>query len=78
MISAQGLPWQSRNSAFLANGSVEHFDSYAATTVWDGRDPTILIQAIDGVPLLGMALLVGHDLRVRVAAGGIVEVEPIP
>ena len=77
-IANLGLPWRSRSSAILANGSVVHFDIHVATIVWDGLSRTILIQAVDNVPLLGMALLVGYDLRARVTVGGMVQVEAIP
>src|SRR5713226_7638556 len=78
LIASLGLPWRSRSSAILANGNVEQFDIYTATIVWDGMPRPILIQAIDNVPLLGMTLLVGYDLRVRVTVGGIVQIEAVP
>jgi predicted aspartyl protease len=77
LIASLGLAWRSRTTAVLANGSIEQFDLYAAT-VWDGVPRSILVQAIDTAPLLGMALLAGYDLRIRVAAGGSVEIEAIP
>jgi clan AA aspartic protease len=78
VIANLNLPWRSRSSAVLANGNVVQFDIYTATINWDGVPRSILIQAIDNVPLLGMALLAGHDLRARVAAGGVVEIEAVP
>jgi clan AA aspartic protease len=78
LIAGLGLSWRSRSSAILANGSVESFDIYAATVVWDGVPRPILIQAIDTAPLLGMALLVGYDLSARVEVGGSVRIELIP
>jgi clan AA aspartic protease len=78
LIISLGLPWRSRSSAILANGLVEEIDIHAGTIVWDGISRPILIQALDNVPLLGMALLVGHDLRARVAEGGLVQIEAVP
>jgi predicted aspartyl protease len=78
LIATLGLTWRSRSSAILANGAVEQFDVYTATVIWDGTPRRILVQAIDTPPLLGMALLVNHDLRVRVQAGGAVEIEAVP
>lgn len=78
LIANLGLPWCSRSSAILANGNVEQFDLHTATIVWDGMARPILIQAIDNVPLLGMALLVGYDLRARVTVGGVVQIEAVP
>jgi clan AA aspartic protease len=78
LIASLGLVWRSRTNAILANGSIQQFDLYAAMVVWDGVPRSVLVQAIDTMPLLGMALLVGYDLRVRVAVGGRVEIEAIP
>ena len=78
LIASLGLPWRSLGGAVLANGSVEQFDVYAATVVWDGTPRRVLVQAIDTAPLLGMALLVGYDLRARVIDGGAVAIEAIP
>jgi clan AA aspartic protease len=78
LISNLNLPWDSQCDAILANGSIEQFDLYSATILWDGNTRRILVQSIDTTPLLGMELLVGYDLRVRVVIGGIVEIEAIP
>lgn len=78
LIAGLGLTWRSRGQAMLANGNVEQFDIYAATVVWDGTPRRVLVQAIDTAPLLGMALLVGYDLRARVIDGGAVAIEAIP
>ena len=77
LIASLGLRWRSRSNAILANGKVEEFDIYVATVVWDSAERQILIQAIENVPLLGIAMLVGYDLRVRVLAGGRVEIQAV-
>jgi clan AA aspartic protease len=77
LITRLGLPLRSRSSAILANGHIEEVNIHVGTVIWDGAPRTILIQAIDNIPLLGMALLANHDLRVRVATGGIVEIEAV-
>lgn len=78
VIAHLGLPWLSREEAILANGAVEEFDIYAATVVWDGVARRTLVQAVEAVPLLGMTLLVGYDLRARITVGGLVQIEAIP
>lgn len=78
VIAALGRPWHSRGRAVLADGTIQQFEVYAATVPWDGVPRRILVQAINAVPLLGMALLAGHDPRARVTAGGRVEIEAIP
>jgi clan AA aspartic protease len=78
VIANLGLLWISRESGGLADGTVVQFDLYVATVVWDGVVRPILVQAIGTTPLLGMELLIGYDLRIRVAVGGLVEIEAIP
>lgn len=78
LITHLRLPWRSRSSAVLANGQVVQFDVYTATIVWDGQPRQVLVQSIDNAPLLGVALLAGHDLRVRVLVGGLVQIEAVP
>jgi clan AA aspartic protease len=77
-IKSMGLSWRSRSSAILANGNIEEFDIYVATVIWDGNARQILVQAIENVPLLGMSLLMGYDLRARVVVGGSVQIEAMP
>ncbi len=55
LIARLGLPWRSRSSAILANGHVEQIDIHVGTIIWDGTSRSILIQALDNVPLVGMA-----------------------
>lgn len=78
LTSILGLPWRSKTSATSANGNVMHVDVYVATIIWDGKPKSLLIQAIDNAPLLGMSLLIGYDLRASVKLGGSVELEVIP
>lgn len=78
LISSLGLTWVMRGSATLANGTTEQFDVYAAEVVWDGATRLILVAALSTAHLLGMNLIVGYDLRARVAIGGSVQIEAIP
>lgn len=78
VILSLGLPWISRGTAILANGNVVQFDIYAGKVIWDGNPRSILIQSVDTVPLLGMALLIDYDIRARMKVGGLVEIEKVP
>ena len=51
---------------------------HQATVIWDSVMRFILIQASDSVPLVGLGLLKGYDLRVRFNDGGLVELEKVP
>lgn len=70
VITDLGLPWRTRGTVILANGSEDQFDIYAATIGWDGSRRNILVEAADTDPLVGMALLKGYDLHLQVVAGG--------
>jgi predicted aspartyl protease len=78
VIAALGLTWKSNTTGILADGSLKQFDNYSATIIWDGKQSTILVQAIENVPMLGLPLMIGHDLRARFAINGRVEIEAIP
>jgi len=75
-IENLGLAWRSRSSAVLATGQIEEFDVFAATIMWNDGLRNVLVQAIDNVPLLGMRLLAGFDLKIQVVSGGVVEIAP--
>ena len=78
IIASLQLPWLAPGRVQFADGRVEWIDYHKVTVVWDGVDRQIRVQAIEGAPLIGMAMLTGYDLRVRVAVGGNVEIEAIP
>ena len=78
VIAAFGLPWRTRGTVILANGSEDQFDIYAAVIRWDGTPRHILVEAADTDPLVGMALLTGYDVHIQVAEGGTVTIEALP
>jgi len=78
VIAALGLPWRSRGLVILANGTEDQCDIYVATVIWDGTPRNILVEAAETDPLVGMALLYGHDVRMQVVQGGRVSIEALP
>jgi clan AA aspartic protease len=77
-IAALGLARQSGSGAVLGDGSVRHFDVYAAEVEWDGVWRPVLVSAIGDEVLMGMRLLAGHEVRIAVVPGGAVEIKPLP
>ena len=77
LISSLQLLWVIELPVRFGDGRVESIDHYEATVVWDGGERVIDVHALDGDILIGMALLSGYDLRVRVAVGGEVQIEAI-
>ena len=78
IIASLGLPWRTRGSVMLTNGTEDQCDIYTATVIWDGRQRNILVEAADTDPLIGMALLYGHDVRMQVIEGGSVIIQTLP
>jgi clan AA aspartic protease len=78
VIASLGLRWRTRGLVMLANGTEDYCDIYVATVIWDGSPRNILVEAADTDPLVGMALLYGHDLHMQVIEGGRVVIELLP
>jgi predicted aspartyl protease len=77
LIRALGWQWCGRALAVMADGRDEVCDVYAGTIVCDGHARRVETEAVDANPLVGMALLRGHDLHVRVLPGGAVTIAPV-
>jgi clan AA aspartic protease len=78
LIAALGLSWLSRQPGILADGSVDIFDVYAATVMWDGQPRVVEVEAADIEPLVGMGLLAQYSLRIDVLSGGVVTITALP
>ncbi len=70
LIFELDLPWRRRGCAELADGSETIFDIYEATAIWDGELRRVWVDEINAAPLLGMALLDGHEMTVQAWTDG--------
>lgn len=77
-VAALGLVRQSSSVATLGDGTVRHFDVFAAEVEWDGNWRAVLVSAVGDEILVGMRLLAGHELRIAVVPGGLLDISPIP
>ncbi len=68
---------KSQGAGLLADGTICRYDLYEVTIVWEGIKREIIAQAVGEVPLLGMRLLAGHELRMQVIPDGLVEISKI-
>ena len=75
MVTELGLDFRGADRFVLADGSEVTLHVYAATVLWDGRPRDVDALAADTQPLMGMAMLHGHDLHVEVEDGGRVAIE---
>ena len=78
LIQALGLAWLCRQPGVLADGSVEVFDVYGATVMWDGQPRPVEFEAADTESLMGMSLLGRHSLRFDILTGGVVTITALP
>ena len=73
LIAQLDLKWKRRGRAILGDGSECVFNVHEAVLVWDGNFLTIPIDEADSEPLVGMSLMEGYQLIVRVLESGRVE-----
>lgn len=70
--------WLYRGQGVLADGSIQTFDVYAVTVIWNGQPRGVEVESVGAAPLAGMALLHKHDLRMEIVPGGAVLITPRP
>ena len=78
VLASLSLTWRRRGRALLAVGRESLFDIYEARLFWDGRWRRISVDENDTLPLVGTALLSGHQLTIDFETGGSVTVQALP
>jgi predicted aspartyl protease len=78
IIASLGITWLGREQGTLAGGSTEFFDVYRAAVLWQGQPRPVEVEATEMAPLLGMALLKGHEVTIQVVDGGGVTISGLP
>ncbi|MEP7337319.1 MAG: clan AA aspartic protease [Acidobacteriota bacterium] len=76
--AALGLESLAAGVLILADGTRVKSELCPATVVWDGQSRIAEVDILESEVLVGMALMEGYDLSVRVAVGGSVTLKPIP
>lgn len=77
LVAELNLKWQKVERGTLAGGSECLFDVYESEVLWDGEVRRLLVDEADTDPLVGMALLSGHEMRIEVCSQGTVEIRPL-
>ncbi len=77
-VADMRLPKSGTSKSILANGAEDVCSTHDAMVVWDGQVMSIEIDASGPVPLVGMALLEGHNLNIDVHSGGSVRINSAP
>ena len=75
VVTELGLPFVGFMRASLADGSEVLFNLYAVTVLWDGDPMDVNAYESNSIPLVGMALLQGHNLNIDVQSGGRVAIQ---
>jgi clan AA aspartic protease len=75
LIKEIGLVSDGVREAALADGQVIVLATYRGTVIWDGAETHVEILASTDVPLVGMELLRGFQIRVDAVPGGTVTIE---
>jgi clan AA aspartic protease len=70
LIEELGLKWRRRGKAELADGGETTFDVYEGAVIWDNQRRRIEVDAANTAPFVGMELLDGYELKIKVKAGG--------
>lgn len=63
---------------YLADGSETVCEVFELTVHWDDQPITIEVDAAEIEPLVGMSLLKGHDVVMRVIPNGEVTIRAVP
>lgn len=63
--------------AYLADGSSAECDMYSVDVHWQGDMRNVEVASLNGPTLIGMSLLRGSELRMKVDDGGVIEITPL-
>ena len=78
VVSELRLVRRSGITVRLADGTPVELDTFGAEIEWGGGWQRIVVYAVGDEALVGMRLIAGLRLQIDVAAGGPVDVGPIP
>ena len=76
LVEELQLPYVFSSKATLADDTQIGFRVHSVTALWDRVPRRIEADAVGSTPLVGMSLLEGHDLHVRITDGGRVAIQP--
>jgi clan AA aspartic protease len=71
IITELGLENFATGQLTMADGSQVVSELYYATMIWDGQSRKIEVDALESEVLVGMSLLEGFDLYLRIAVDGV-------
>lgn len=78
VVQMLALPFVKNSRAQLADGSMIVTDIHEGVIEWNGRRRIIPVEIVEGPALIGIGLLLGHELNVKFIPGGTVTITPLP
>ena len=75
VVSRLNIPWQGFDRSTLGDGSECVFSVYEAIIEWDGERKLVRIHLSETEPLIGMELLHGFEVNIKVKRGGKVTIK---
>lgn len=78
VASSLGLPSMGSGRSMLGDGSWTNHRSYEAFVRLNGASRRVIVDEAETMPMLGMRLLEGHELRIDVVTGGRVSISRLP
>jgi clan AA aspartic protease len=78
LVATLGLVWLHYRDIQLVDGSVARMSVYSATIIWDGQHRKVDVYAVDSDALVGLKLLAGNEVRMRLVDGGQVWIDSLP
>ena len=77
VVEELGLAFYEESHAYLANDTRVEISLYDALIVWDGVEREVVVDCMNGNPLVGMHLLYEHLLTVQVVRDGQVTIQAL-
>ncbi|HKI02347.1 MAG TPA: clan AA aspartic protease [Thermoanaerobaculia bacterium] len=74
LVAELGLPFRTKTTALLGDGSQVLFNVHDGIVLWNGRPRRVAVDVADTEPLFGMRLMEGHELTIEVIEGGSVSI----
>lgn len=77
VVRSLSLPRRGSADFVLADGRIQTLPVYRASLLWHGRQRSVPVHETVGAPLVGMEMLRGSDIHIRVQDGGSIVIEEL-
>ncbi|MBW4444567.1 MAG: clan AA aspartic protease [Plectolyngbya sp. WJT66-NPBG17] len=78
IIDELGFTLRGFQRVILGDGSLQYFEMFVGSIIWDGQMRRVEINAAEADSLVGMGLLEDYKLEVEGRSGGEVRITPLP